>query len=292
MQPRCFLHVPKSAGSSIHTALEAALPAGSLSPRRVDASIFCDFDDFDKLSPPVRATVVANDDDLQSLAAYAAVSGHFCLETLLRVAPASSVATVLREPRSRLLSLFAYWRLEPGPGPWSPYAASEQALRPIDEFLQEPRLAPSIDNIACRMLLNGHSDISSRELIASADVAEIAALAVARLDTLGYVGILETGDAVWSDLSRFFGATLLPTQTNVTHARADADGPSSTATVTGETLSLIEQRTAADSIVYRHGLARIGIGQAESQDLIDTAFASQLTRLDDLLGGAGSAAGG
>src|SRR5271156_2805263 len=108
--PKCFLHIPKSAGSSIHSALEAALPAGSLAPQRTDSWLFCGFNDFELLRPEARSLIAANLPEVQSLGRSRAVSGHFSLTTLLQIADQSSIATVLREPRARLLSLYTYWR--------------------------------------------------------------------------------------------------------------------------------------------------------------------------------------
>src|SRR5271169_5946187 len=101
--PKCFLHVPKSGGSSIHAALQAALAPEALAPRHFDASVFCDFEDFDLLRVEARAEVAVSLDEIHSLRRYRAVSGHFSLPTLLKVAPPSSIMTVLREPRTRLL---------------------------------------------------------------------------------------------------------------------------------------------------------------------------------------------
>jgi hypothetical protein len=152
--PTCFLHVPKSAGSSVLAALEAALPPGSLAPGRFDPTTFCDFGDFELLRPELRAALAVDPHEVGSLAQYRAISGHFSLATLLQVTDASSICTVLREPRARVLSLYMYWRT-PGIGEeWEPYRAHEHARRPLAEFVKEPLLAPVIDNQVCRMLLH------------------------------------------------------------------------------------------------------------------------------------------
>jgi hypothetical protein len=53
---------------------------------------------------------------------------------------------------------------------------------------------------------------------------------------------------------------------------------------TADALDLIEQRTAADQIVYDHALALAGVQDRERLRLAEVAFADQLDRLGDLLG--------
>jgi hypothetical protein len=51
-----------------------------------------------------------NDPEIAALSGYPIVSGHFSLPTLLWITEPLSVATVLREARTRLLSHYAFWR--------------------------------------------------------------------------------------------------------------------------------------------------------------------------------------
>lgn len=283
--PMCFLHIPKSAGSSIFSALEAALPLGSLAPQRLDSSPFCDFEDFELLSPEIRATVAANPSEVRSLGRYRAVSGHFSLPTLLQVADASSISTVLREPRARLLSLYMYWRT-PGIGDvWDPYRANEHAQRPLSEFLSEPRLAPAVDNQVCRMLLHGDPRLPESSFAAPSDIEGIAADAIERLDSLGFVGVLELGDDAWRGVARLFAVTLDPINVNVTGEHVIPVATQSEEELFGsDVLELIEQRSASDLLVYDHALVQAGLDAYERRRLTDGAFARQLVKLGDLVG--------
>ena len=283
--PTCFLHIPKSGGGSIHTALEAALVPGSLAPQRFDTSIFCDFNDFELLRPEARSQIAVNRREVQSLGRYRAVSGHFSLATLLQVAPASSITTILREPRARLLSLYMYWRTPDLGDFWAPYRVTEHALRPLSVFLSEPRLAPVVDNQVCRMLLHGDSRLPGSSFAAQSDIAGIAADAIERLDTLGFVGVLELGDSAWQGVARLFNVTLDPIKMNVTGELVNlaAIQPGETLFM-ANTLDLIEQRSAADMLVYSHALTRAGLDTDERQRLRDGASAHQLVKLGDLVG--------
>jgi hypothetical protein len=283
--PKCFLHIPKSAGSSVHSALEAALPPGSLSTRRIDSSFFCDFDDFELLRPEARAQVAANPCEVRSLGRYRAVSGHFSLATLLEIADASSISTVLREPRARLLSLYIYWRTLGIHHGFSPYSANEYAQRPLWEFLAEPILAPVIDNQVCRILLHGDPRFPEADFAAQTDVEAIAGDAIGRLDALGFVGVLEFGDSIWEGLGRLFDVKLQPTKLNVTEevgrpAPVEPGEP----LLAAEALDLIEQHSAADLLVYDHVLKHAGMGARERRRFKDSAFACELVKLGDLVG--------
>jgi hypothetical protein len=283
--PTCFLHIPKSAGSSVYSALQAALPPGSVAPQRVDSSIFCDFEDFELMRPEARAQIAVNPQEVQSLSRYRAVSGHFALSTLLQIADASSVGTVLRDPRARLLSLYMYWRTPGTTEFWAPYSTAEHAQRPLWDFLSEPVLAPAIDNQVCRMLLYGDPRLPESGFAAQSDVEAIAADAIERLDTLGFVGVLELGDGVWHGLARLFDVELKPTKLNITE---ELGNPMATRPgerlLTAEALDLIERRSEADLLVYDHALARAGLDAGERRRLGDGAFAHQLVKLGDLVG--------
>lgn len=290
--PRCFLHIPKSGGVSIHTALEAALAPGSIAPKRFDRSVFCDFDDFELLNPQTRARIAISREEVLSLRGSAAVSGHFSLKTLLQVAPASSIATVLREPRARLLSLYLYWRT-PGVGDsWAPYRAHEHSSRRLSEFLSEPRLAPAIDNAMCRMLLEADPRLPRAGFADRADIESIAAAAIEQLEALGFVGVLELGESVWRGVADLFGVKLEPMRLNVT---GEFVGPnpavgSNERLIDGAAFDLLEQRGAADLMVYDHILARSGFDRSERRRVAERAYAQQLVKLGDLLGPAAGAA--
>ncbi len=283
---RCFLHVPKSGGTSIHAALEAALPAGSLAPLRSDTSIFCGFREFELLKSSTRDLIAVDDDEARELRRYRAVSGHFSLPTLLQITTASTaIGTILREPRARILSLYLYWRTPNIFEAWLPYTVEEQVLMPLDLFLNEPRVAAAVDNQVCRMLLYGDSRIPSDGFIATKDIDAVASDAIDRLDTLGFVGVLELGDSAWRGFSRLFGVPLEPRRLQVTGDLVSLVGASAGATlINSDALELIERRSAADRIVYDHALARAGVGDRERLRLAEEAFARQLVRFGDLLG--------
>ncbi len=237
------------------------------------------------MRPEARSQLAVDQPEMQSLGRYRAVSGHFSLATLLQITDTSSICTVLREPRARLLSLYMYWRTPGTTEFWAPYDTAEYARRPLGEFLSEPVLAPAIDNQVCRMLLYGDPRLPESGFAAQSDVESIAADAIERLGTLGFVGVLELGGSIWQGLARLFNVELRPSKLNVT---AELGNPATTGPeeklITAETLDLIEQRSAADLLVYDHALARAGLDASDRQRLEYGAFAQQLVKLGDLVG--------
>lgn len=281
----CFLHVPKSGGSSVHAAIERALTPDALAPQRQDTSVFCDFHDFELLRPEARATLVVDPRDLLSLGRHRIVVGHFSLDTLRQVAPLSSIFTILREPRARLLSLYLYWRTLGVSDFWQPYRATEHAHRPLAEFLSEPRLAPVVDNQVCRMLLGNDARLPKVGFATQMDVAEIASQAIERLEELGFVGVLELGESMWRGVERLLDVPLQRLTVNATDDHLRLRAPRRGQPLfTPAALEALEQRAAADMLVYQHALTRAGLRTSERRRLTERAFASQLVKLGDLAG--------
>jgi hypothetical protein len=287
--PRCLLHIPKSAGTSIYTALEGALPPGSVSSRRCDTYGFYDFEDFDRLAPDSRALIAVDAKDVEEMRTDSVVVGHFRLATLLKLAPPSSIATVLREPRTRLLSLYSFARTSPSlTAMWRPYpderSSGVHAKRSLNDYLSEPLVAYDTDNVVCRLLLDGDPRIRPMEFIASTDIEAIAAAASDKLRMLGFVGFLEQEERMWADLAQFFELPLTRVQNNVsspmqepTSGALDSPGP-----ITARTLELLEARSAADTILYDAALETAGHTRSEPRRLRDAAFAEQLVRFGEL----------
>ncbi len=264
---------------SIHVALETALPKGSIAPKRFDVSSFCDFTDFDRLRPEARALIATNETEVQSLHNYGLVSGHFCLPTLLRLAPSSAIATVVREPRSRILSLYAYWRVT-DLTVWHPYDVHRYAQGTLETFLAEPTIAPVIDNQLCRLLLDGDPRFPRKRFMEPTDAKGLAESAIEKINTLGLAAVHQLSEVTWADLSEFFATILSRRSINVT---GKFDGrvlsPRGPHLINAEVLELLDYRTAADCIVYHHVATRVSGDPDVATRLANTAFARQLVQL-------------
>ena len=283
-------------------ALEAALPPGSLAPWRFDRRFVEDqtraglggargaliADDLELLRPEARALVLESPEDEKALRDYRAIAGHFSLDTLLSVAPASAVCTVLRESRARVLSVYTFWRTlrSKDESPSVVYRTAANARRPLAEFLSNCELASAIDNQVCRMLLGEDPRLPMAGFAATSDVEGIAADAIQRLEDFGFVGILELGDSAWRGVGEHFGVTLRSQILNVTGELGSAVSSSDAGEVLADgALDLLEERTAADAMVYDYALERAGVASRDERTRLgERAFAAQLVRLGDLCG--------
>jgi hypothetical protein len=284
--PLCFMHVPKSAGTSVMESLQASLPDGTVAPARFDTFIFCRFSAFDQLDEQSRSLVAVEAAEIAALARYRVVGGHFPLPVLRRLAPASKIATVLREPRARVLSAYMFLRLTRMMEIWEPYAREvlEGPAQSLEAFLSDPRIARLNDNQICRLVLHGDSRMRDEDFVAPGDAEGLAEAALERLDQLGYVGILERDD-VWSDLSSFFGVPLDRVRTNVS---GDGDVPDGALPFPPfdmkVVLDSIERRSVADRIVYEALLGRSCGDAGEARRIADAAFAAELVHFGDVTG--------
>lgn len=87
-----FLHIPKTAGQSLHASLEAGFGQGAVCPARINEQLGC-------LS-------------IEQLNSYRVVSGHFDWSLLDCISGPKYVFTVLRDPLERLLSFYFFLRNE------------------------------------------------------------------------------------------------------------------------------------------------------------------------------------
>lgn len=278
------MHIPKCGGSSIRAALEQALPSGWLAPQ----GYLTDSEpaDLTQLTPQQRSEFATSLEEMRSIGQrYRAITGHFNLDTLLEITDATRICTVVREPRTRVLSVYLY-SLVPGVAPDWAYNPTLHDPRPLGQFLLEVFRAPQIDNVLCRMLLGDDPRLPAQDVVAESDVPAIALDAIARLGSLGYFGVLELEESVWQGISRMFGVKLNPARVRVTGEPAFTPRPlgSREPLFDAECLRLLEQRCAADAIVYDRALAQAGIDAQERARIKDAAFAAELVKLGDLIG--------
>jgi SAM-dependent methyltransferase len=187
----CFMHIPKTAGTALRQALGRALE-----PLPVvggfDHVLFGGFTDFATLG----------DDTLRhiyhSVAAMpqapATIAGHFAYSTLRGAYPDCQMITILREPVSRALSHWTYWRkhLPDASDPWGAWADYvREAQRPLHEFLAEPKIAAQTDNVALRMLLWPHPLVPDAGFIDPMHDGQLLGEALARLAGFALVDIPE-----------------------------------------------------------------------------------------------------
>jgi hypothetical protein len=97
---------------------------------------------------------------------------------------------------------------------------------------------------------------------------------------------LELGESIWRGIGKVFGVTLRPSRANVTgsQSRTPLRISSSETSFDEETFELLQERSAADAIVYDHVLMQAVKSEDERARIRGGAFASELVKYGELIG--------
>lgn len=240
-----FMHIPKTAGTAFTAALATALRP-SVVVNGFDRSGFGSFQAFDAVAASVRQSI---HETVQSMSGEADfVCGHMALSTLRQAYPAAQFITILREPTSRLLSHWLYWRQASGAslsswGPWGD--RMRYARQPLATFLDEALIACQTDNLTLRMLLWPHPLIPPDAFIDPANDETLIAEALARLREFDFLDIVEN-DHLMGNLQDWLGQPIDWHRLNESgrlpsSLRASLDGE-----MTAEARRLLGSRTRLD----------------------------------------------
>ena len=211
-----FLHIPKSAGSSISIGLENSAFTNT-AWGLFDETFFGGFSDFDSLQEATRKRLV-HLPGTHIDPNWEAVSGHMALPTIKRLFPRHRIFTVLREPRTRLVSHWLFWRALGDEerskwGNWTPRIALADG--PLGSFIQTPEIASHTDNITVRMLLGPHPLIPLEGFIDPSSDERLLKEARLALEGIELVGITEDR-LLNSKISAFTGHDFELPRVNVT----------------------------------------------------------------------------
>ncbi len=191
VRPVAFLHIPKSAGTALTSALIAALAPQNFF-LAIDRCMFGDFAGFERLTEAARATVIFDAEVIPRNADL--LVGHLSLSVLSHASPRAQFVTVLREPTTRLISLWMFWRgLSPAfHEEWRPWGDVVRLSHlPLRDFLQRPEIACQTDNQALRLLLWPHPLIPNGDFIDERHDARLLDDALARLERFSFVDVIE-----------------------------------------------------------------------------------------------------
>lgn len=214
-RPHVFMHIPKAGGTALISDLADALTPAKIA-RGLDKCLFGTFDGFDTMGEAMRASIftdlamIPRDADL--------VVGHMAASTLRATYPTGRFMTSLREPISRLMSYWTYWRsytdadLE-GSGSWGDIIRNGGRQK-LASFLADPDLACQTDNVVTRMLLWPHKLIPDGDFIDPAHDEALLREARAKLRAFDFVDIVELPDR--SALATWLGKKLGQSRANET----------------------------------------------------------------------------
>jgi hypothetical protein len=190
-RPIAFMHVPKTSGIALREGLQACTNTQGPRPG-FDRSAFGDFARFDTVDPVLLRDIYLGDTLPQLNASF--VTGHISASTLTARRPGVQLVTILREPRSRLLSHWLFWRglTDDQLRAWGKWADCVRvAYRPLAEFLSDPDVASNTDNMAVRMLLWPHPDIPGGDFIDRRADRRLISAAMVRLEEFAFADLVE-----------------------------------------------------------------------------------------------------
>jgi hypothetical protein len=213
--PTIFMHIPKTSGMALTKGLsEAIAPAQTL--LGFDGVLFGGFRDFNSIDAAMRRNIYLDPSKLPP--GVGLVAAHMAVSTTMRAYPKGQYITVLREPHTRILSHWLYWRslTDDSLATWGTWAAFlRQARKPLSEFLTCRDVACQVDNLCVRMLLWPHPLIPDNDFIATRDDGVLLGEAITRLERFAYADLVENPD-LRSKLESWLGRRFVYPRTNET----------------------------------------------------------------------------
>jgi hypothetical protein len=270
-RPVVFMHVPKTAGAALTHGLIEALPASNC-VNCYDRGFFGGLGSGETNLPVFDALPPAGD-------VVDFVAGHITYSTLIQGRPAARFMTVLREPRSRIISLWTFYRSH------SDETAARLAAfgrvvrlarRPLVEFLNHPEAACHTDNKCVRMLLWPHPLIPDDGFIDEASDERLACEAAARLKAFHFADVVEN-PRLEDNVRAFLARPLAYRRTNETPRLPSELRVAPEEELTREALDIVEHRSRLDRELWRV-LAAERIAGADPIALGDDTFRRTLTR--------------
>ena len=279
--PLVFSHIPKTAGTSLRVALEQALQP-SVFVQGVDTALLAGYDDLDAISPAERAALYLTPDELPADATL--VAGHIGPATTMARYPGADHITILRAPQVRILSQWMHGRAltEFNLRHWGPNAeAFRVAWRPLREYLDHAMLAPNIDNTITRFVAWPHPALTRTEFIAESEDDALLSAALERLDTFGYVNLVEN-PAFQEQLGAWLGRELPETRANERTAVPKRKRPDMSVELDEPTRELLAYRTRIDTRLWTAIAARV-LPDADPAQVLDAALQKTVDRYQSML---------
>jgi hypothetical protein len=253
-----FMHIPKTAGQSITDSLSRSLHARCNAPV-FDRSLFGAFTGFDTIAPQIKEQIHLRGRCPINGGNF--IVGHLAFSTLRAFCPAANFMTVLREPRSRVLSHWIYWRTlsDEHLALWGAWAAhTRRSHLPLAAFLGCPDIACQTDNLIVRMLLWPHLLIPVDDFIPEDNDQALVAAASSALTRFAFVDTIENSH-FHVNLQAWLGSRLEHTEINKTPpVPPDLQSPIEKE-LGCDALNLLERRTRLDFQLWSAVVERLTI---------------------------------
>lgn len=274
--PLVFSHIPKTAGTSLTAALVDALRP-TVSAHGMDQSLAGGYDRFDDFRAKSRDMMYLSPEELPADATL--VAGHIGPATTLGRFPDADHVTFLRDPRVRVISQWMHCRAltEFDIRHWGPGAEAFRAgWQPLHAYLEHRLVATNTDNTIARFLAWPHGAMPGNDFIAESDDDAVFAAALARLDRMAYVDLVENS-AFLDDFAVWLGRPLSGTRLNERayipkKMRLDFD-----VELSSRTRELLAHRTRIDLRLWQHVADRVLPGQNHAE-VLDASLSLAVSR--------------
>lgn len=255
-----YMHVMKCAGTSFLDTLAETLDVQA-SKVGFDQYSYGSFSGFETMSTAVRRSIFFTGDKMPECHI---VGGHFSAHTLFNCYPDAQHITLMREPRSRLLSHWLYWRSHNDQalatsGHWADRVRLARGT--LMSFISNELVSCQIDNVFTRALLWPDFKISRDSFIDRKFDSQIIEQALSRLAKFSYVDIIENRN-LSSSFSRWFGRSFALKNVNKTEVVSPELLPSLYNEFTDACLDTIEERVRLDDAIWSH-VAQQSIGESQ-----------------------------
>jgi hypothetical protein len=281
-KPLVFMHVPKCSGASL---IQALLAAGMAQPvlSGFDGTLFGDFAAFESLGGQLRSAIYLDTNDLPKTTDF--VAAHMSFATLSRGFPTGQLLTLLREPVSRLLSLWIFWRSHTDAqlrdwGQWGNRV--RHSRRPLADFLRAKQVACQTDNQIVRILLWPHRLIPRDDFIDDRHDAALVQAAAERLKRFSFLDLTENR-TFESNLSGWLGRRIALGRFNETTNIPQSLKTPMADQLTDEAWALLDARSRLDVQLWQ-ALAAERVPQIDAHLLRSEAVATTIWRHSRLMG--------
>jgi hypothetical protein len=271
-----FMHVPKTSGMALVKGLtEALAPTRTL--LGYDGVMFGRFRNFESITEELRRQIYLAPAALPPDAHL--VAAHMAVSTTMEAYRGAQYVTVLREPHSRLLSHWVYWRTQSDEslaawGKWAHFV--QQARRPLSEFLACRDVACQVDNVVVRMLLWPHPLIPDGDFIASHNDAKLLNDAFTRLKRFAYADLVENPE-LRANVENWLGRGFIYQRVNETMSVPPQFKSSLHEELTPQALELLDARGRLDLKLWL-ALARERVPHRTAESLRERTLIGNVAR--------------
>jgi hypothetical protein len=283
--PFVFLHLPKTSGSALTRALIEVLKPNRIVSPAFDRVLFGTFSAFDSLCPKVRQTIYAEDRPLPHNFDF--LSGHVSFSGVWDAVAERQLFSILREPISRILSHWIFWRGLPSEqlvlwGEWASRLAL--ARQSLVDFLANPDIACQFDNLYVRMLVWPHPLVPENDFIDASSDDTLIDAARDRLRSFDFLDLYED-PGLAPNLNAWLGRPIAYTEINVTPTLPAALQSALHQELTVEAFELLEKCTRLDRVLWS-AVAEARLPGVDTAALRERTIWRSIARFSLLLGGA------